>query len=72
MIKPSTLRIILTLAITKEWIIRHVGINNSVLNGELEDTVFMNQPEGFEDESKPNHICKLEKALYGLKQAPKA
>jgi histone deacetylase 1/2 len=30
----------------------------------------MRQPPGFEDESKPHHICKLDKALYGLKQAP--
>jgi histone deacetylase 1/2 len=32
----------------------------------------MRQPPGFEDESKPHHICKLDKALYGLKQAPRA
>ena len=32
----------------------------------------MKQPEGFEDSSKPTHICKLIKAIYGLKQAPRA
>ena len=30
------------------------------------------QPPGFEDEKKPNHVHKLRKALYGLKQAPRA
>ena len=30
------------------------------------------QPPGFEDDKKPNHVYKLKKALYGLKQAPRA
>ena len=31
----------------------------------------MLQPEGFENKSKPNYICKLNKALYGLRHAPR-
>ncbi|KAL2475299.1 Integrase catalytic domain-containing protein [Abeliophyllum distichum] len=61
--KPSTLRIILTFAVSKDWNNRQVDINNAFLNGELEEIVYMNQPEGFMDKSKPL----LEKALYGLK-----
>ena len=34
--------------------------------------VYMPQPEGFVDKSKPNHICRSKKALYGLRQAPRA
>jgi hypothetical protein len=30
------------------------------------------QPLGFEDDKKPDHVYKLKKALYGLKQAPRA
>ena len=32
----------------------------------------MYQPDGFVDEARPNHVCRLTKALYGLKQAPRA
>jgi hypothetical protein len=32
----------------------------------------MQQPPGFEDANKPNHLCKLDKGLYGLKQEPRA
>jgi hypothetical protein len=32
----------------------------------------MEQPQGFIDTSKPNHVCKLHKSIYGLKQAPRA
>ncbi|KAJ0436512.1 putative RNA-directed DNA polymerase [Helianthus annuus] len=36
------------------------------------ETVYMFQPPGFTDSTKPNHVCRLRKSLYGLKQAPRA
>lgn len=72
-IKPSTIRVILSLAVTKGWNMRQVDIQNAFLHGILKEEVYMRQPPGFQDSAKPkNYICKLKKALYGLKQAPKA
>lgn len=41
-------------------------------NGIFKEKVYVSQPEGFVDESKPYHVYILDKALYGLKQAPES
>ena len=61
-----------SLAVTFEWDLQLVDINNAFLNGDLEEEVFMSQPKGFISSMRPSHVCKLKKSLYGLKQAPRA
>ena len=71
-VKHATIGLIFTLAVTHHWDIQHIDVNNAFLNGDLEETVYMEQLEGFVDPHKPHFVCKLRKALYGLKQAPRA
>ncbi|GAU43783.1 hypothetical protein TSUD_378080 [Trifolium subterraneum] len=70
-IKPVTIRIILTLVVTYKWSVQQIDINNAFLNGVLQEEVYMTQPAGFEQSDK-SLVCKLHKSLYGLKQAPRA
>jgi hypothetical protein len=49
-----------------------MNVKLSFLNGELEEEVYIEQPEGFQLSENIYYVCKLKKALYGLKQAPRA
>ncbi|GJX87331.1 retrovirus-related pol polyprotein from transposon TNT 1-94 [Tanacetum coccineum] len=53
-------------------IIYQMDVKTAFLNGDLQEDVFISQPEGFEDQENPTHVYRLKKALYGLKQAPRA
>ncbi|KAK1416517.1 hypothetical protein QVD17_32308 [Tagetes erecta] len=70
--KPATIRIVLSLALSKGWPLRQLDINNAFLQGTLTEEVYMKQPTGYINQQFPNHVCRLRKSIYGLKQASRA
>jgi Reverse transcriptase (RNA-dependent DNA polymerase) len=71
-IEPTTVRIILSIALSSNWPLHQLDVNNAFLHGKLEETLYMEQPPGFVDALHPSYVCKLKKMLYSLKQAPRA
>ncbi|KAL3537809.1 hypothetical protein ACH5RR_001175 [Cinchona calisaya] len=48
-----------------------MDVKIAFLNGDLEEEIYMDQPQGFIQPGLENKVCKLIKSLYGLKQTPK-
>jgi hypothetical protein len=71
-IKPTTVRLVLSINLSSGWSIKQIDIQNAFLHGLLYEEVYMPQPPGFTHPQFPDHVCRLQKALYGLKQAPGA
>ena len=67
--KFNSIRLLLSLSCSLGWPVEQCDIDTAFLNAELEEDIYMSQPEGYEDPACPGFVCKLKKSLYGLKQA---
>ena len=70
-VKFNTLRILLSLAAYHDWNLHNMDFVTAFLNGDLDEEIYMEQPEGFVVPGQEHRVVKLKKALYGLKQAPR-
>jgi hypothetical protein len=70
-VKPTTIRMVLSLTVSRGWVLHQLDVQNMFLHSILDEDVYMKQPPGFVDSNFPSYHCKLDKALYGLKQAPR-
>lgn len=69
-VKPTTIILVLSLAIHLSWNIQQLDAHNAFLHGDLQEEVYMTQPPGFIHPQFPHYVCQLKKAIYGLKQSP--
>ncbi|GJU79636.1 ribonuclease H-like domain-containing protein [Tanacetum coccineum] len=68
----EVVRIFITYATHKSFLIYQMDVKTAFLNGTLKEKVYVAKPDGFVDPDHPEKVYRLRKALYGLKQAPRA
>jgi hypothetical protein len=69
-VKPAMIKTMLTLVCSRGRHVHQLDVKNVFLHGVLGEQVYYYQPDGFVDDMRHNHVCRLTKSLYGLKQAP--
>jgi hypothetical protein len=67
----TMVRVLLSLAASCGLLVHQMDVKTTFLNGELEEEIYMDQPDGFLTKGQEGMVCRLMKSLYGLKQAPK-
>jgi ATP-binding cassette subfamily B (MDR/TAP) protein 1 len=70
-VKMTSIRMILGMAASLNLEVEQMDVKTAFLHGELEEEIYIEQPEGFLVKGKEDYVCKLKKSLYGLKQAPR-
>jgi hypothetical protein len=68
----TSIRAIISITASMGWNLHQMDVKTAFLNKDIEEEVYIEQPQGFEVHSRDTHICRLKKDLYGLKQAPRA
>ena len=68
-VKMSSIRTVLGIAASMNLEVEQLDVKTAFLHGDLEEEIYMEQPEGFIDKGNDQLVCKLKKSLYGLKQA---
>lgn len=70
-VKMTSIRVVLGIAASHNLEVEQMDVKTAFLHGDLEEEIYMEQPEGFVKKGKEDYVCKLKKSLYGLKQAPR-
>ena len=69
-VKMTSICIVLSIVVVEDLYLEQLDVKIAFLHGDLDEEIYMAQPQGFVVKGKENLVCKLKKSLYGLKQAP--
>jgi hypothetical protein len=68
----KSIRILLSIAAHLDYEIWQMDVKTAFLNGNLDECIYMVQPDGFIAKGQEHMLCKLKKSIYGLKQASRS
>ena len=70
-VRFTIVRIVLVMCTTFDPNLKQLDVKTMFLHGELEEEIYMLQPEGFAENDRENLVCRMNKSFYGLKQTPR-
>ena len=70
-VKHTSIRVLLAMVALFDLELEQLDMKTVFLHGELEETIYMSQPEGYFVEGKEDQFYRLKKSLYNLKQSPR-
>ncbi len=70
LVRFESIRMIISLAAQHGLKLHQMDVAIAFLNGDLEEEVYMQQPEGFIAKEQENLVCRLNRNIYGLRQSP--
>ena len=68
----KSIRILLSITAHYDYEIWQMDVKTAFLNGNLEEEIYMLQPEGFIAKNQEHMVCRLKRSIYGLKQASRS
>ena len=66
-VRYSSIRSLLAVAKTCDWEVHQMDVKTAFLQGDLDEEIYMKQPDGYIDKERPNHVCKLKKSKSQVK-----
>jgi hypothetical protein len=70
-VRHTSIITVLALVAHYDMALEQMDVNTAFLHGDLEEQIYMEQPEGFNQPGQEHLVCKLKKSLYELKQSPR-
>ena len=69
-VKHVSIRLLLSIVVNHDLELEQLDVKTAFLHGDIDEEIYMEQPEGFLVKNKEDYVCHLKKSMYGLKQAP--
>ncbi|KAK8953906.1 hypothetical protein KSP39_PZI002954 [Platanthera zijinensis] len=70
-VKHCSIWVLLAIVALWDLELEQMDVKTTFLHGNLEEEIYILQPEGFVEPGNEKKVCKLRRSLYGLKQAPR-
>lgn len=69
MVKHNSIRVMLSVAARRDWEVEQLDVKSAFLNGDLEDTIYMSQPQGFEFQDQKGRFACLKRVSMDSNKA---